>query len=173
MQRGHDNYMTLCSLRRQLSGGGAASSSPPPRPPRAHNAHAERASPRRAAARATLWGRLGPSPRTRRWSLTSLQQRLVKTGGRLVKHARYHWLRRAEGHLTRRLFGDSCGGSGRLPTEDILVKERSQGARYLENISGTRGSSLYHVHAACADAAWGAGKTCDRKICPCGEAFGV
>jgi hypothetical protein len=22
---------------------------------------------------------------------TSLQQRLVKTGGRLVKHARYHW----------------------------------------------------------------------------------
>src|SRR5947207_7900741 len=26
------------------------------------------------------------------WSLTSLQQRLVKTGGRLVKHARYYWL---------------------------------------------------------------------------------
>jgi hypothetical protein len=25
------------------------------------------------------------------WSLTSLQQRLVKTGGRLVKHARYYW----------------------------------------------------------------------------------
>jgi len=24
------------------------------------------------------------------WSLTSLQQRLVETGGRLVKHARYH-----------------------------------------------------------------------------------
>ena len=23
---------------------------------------------------------------------TSLQQRLVKTGGRLVKHARYYWL---------------------------------------------------------------------------------
>jgi Transposase DDE domain group 1 len=28
------------------------------------------------------------------WSLTSLQQRLVKTGGRLVKHARYYWLLR-------------------------------------------------------------------------------
>ena len=26
------------------------------------------------------------------WSLTSLQQRLLKTGGRLVKHARYYWL---------------------------------------------------------------------------------
>jgi len=34
------------------------------------------------------------------WSLTSLQQRLVKTGGRLVKHARYYWLMLAEGHLT-------------------------------------------------------------------------
>jgi len=39
------------------------------------------------------------------WSLTSLQQRLVKTGGRLFKHARYYWLLLAEGHLTRRLFG--------------------------------------------------------------------
>jgi hypothetical protein len=39
------------------------------------------------------------------WSLTSLQQRLVKTGGRLVKHARYYWLLLAENHLTRRLFG--------------------------------------------------------------------
>jgi hypothetical protein len=36
--------------------------------------------------------------------LTSLQQRLVKTGGRLVKHARYYWLLLAESHLTRRLF---------------------------------------------------------------------
>jgi hypothetical protein len=39
------------------------------------------------------------------WSLTSLQQRLVKTGGRLVKHARDFWLLLAESHLTRRLFG--------------------------------------------------------------------
>ena len=38
------------------------------------------------------------------WSLTSLQQRLVKPGGRLIKHARYYWLLLAEGHLTRRLF---------------------------------------------------------------------
>jgi hypothetical protein len=36
-----------------------------------------------------LWRRLGLLPkRIENWSLTSLQQRLVKTGGRLVKHAR-------------------------------------------------------------------------------------
>lgn len=39
------------------------------------------------------------------WSPTSIQQRLVKTGGRLVKHARYYCLLLAESHLTRRLFG--------------------------------------------------------------------
>ncbi len=39
----------------------------------------------------------------------SLQQRLVKTGGRLVKHARYYWLLLAEGHLTRRLFASMLG----------------------------------------------------------------
>jgi len=43
------------------------------------------------------------------WSLTSLQQRLVKTGGRLIKHARYYWLLLAESHLTRRLFGGMLG----------------------------------------------------------------
>ena len=30
---------------------------------------------------------------------------LVKTGGRLVKHARHYWLMLAERHLTQRLFG--------------------------------------------------------------------
>jgi hypothetical protein len=40
-----------------------------------------------------------------KWSLTSLQQQLVKTGGRLIKHARYYWLLLAQSHLTRRLFG--------------------------------------------------------------------
>ncbi len=39
------------------------------------------------------------------WSLRSLQQRLVKTGGRLLKHARYYWLLVAESQLRRRLFG--------------------------------------------------------------------
>jgi hypothetical protein len=51
-----------------------------------------------------LWRRLLLPKRIDAWSLTSLQQRLVKTGGRLVKHARYYWLLLAEGHLHRRLF---------------------------------------------------------------------
>ncbi len=36
-----------------------------------------------------LWRRLGLPQRIKSWSLTSLQHRLMKTGGRLVKHARY------------------------------------------------------------------------------------
>jgi hypothetical protein len=44
--------------------------------------------------------------RIENWSPTSLQQRLVKTGGRLVKHARYYWLMLAEGHLTRVRFAE-------------------------------------------------------------------
>jgi hypothetical protein len=44
-----------------------------------------------------------------------LQQRLVKTGGRLVKHARYYWLLLAEGHLTRRLFGVMAQRIAALP----------------------------------------------------------
>jgi len=51
-----------------------------------------------------LWRRLALLRRIESRSLTSLQQRLVKTGGRLVKHARYYWLFLAEGHLNRR-FG--------------------------------------------------------------------
>jgi hypothetical protein len=49
------------------------------------------------------------------WSLTSLQQRLLKTGGRLVKHARYYWLLLAESHLTRRLFGQMLRRIHALP----------------------------------------------------------
>jgi len=52
-----------------------------------------------------LWRRLVLPNKIDGWSLTSLQHRLVKTGGRLIKHARYYWLLLAEGHLTRRLFG--------------------------------------------------------------------
>jgi Transposase DDE domain group 1 len=55
--------------------------------------------------RGNLWRRLVLPLRGGNWLLTSLQQRLAKTGGRLIKHARYYWLLLAEGHLTRRLFG--------------------------------------------------------------------
>ncbi len=62
-----------------------------------------------------LSNRLALPKRIENWSLTSLQQRLVKTGGRLVKHARYYWLLLAEGHLTRRRFGAMLGRIALLP----------------------------------------------------------
>ena len=62
-----------------------------------------------------LWRRLVLPQRIGNWSLTSLQQRLVKTGGRLVKHAWYYWLMLAESHLTRRLFGAMVGRIDGLP----------------------------------------------------------
>ena len=62
-----------------------------------------------------LWRRLGLPTRIDRWSLTSLQQRLVKTGGRLMKHARYYWLLLAESHLTRRLFAGVLRKIAALP----------------------------------------------------------
>jgi hypothetical protein len=36
-----------------------------------------------------LWPRLALARAVGSWSLTSLQQRLLKTGGRLIKRARY------------------------------------------------------------------------------------
>jgi hypothetical protein len=47
-----------------------------------------------------------------------LRQRLVKTGGRLVKHARYYWLLLAEGHLTRGCFGSMLRRIEALPQPD-------------------------------------------------------
>ncbi len=61
------------------------------------------------------WRRVGLPQRIKRWSLRSLQHRLVKTGGQLVKHARYYWLLLAEGHLQRRLFSDMLRRLWALP----------------------------------------------------------
>ena len=63
-----------------------------------------------------LWRRLALPARIGKWSLTSLQQRLVKTGGRLIQHARYYWLLLAESHLTRRLFGNMLQKIAALPS---------------------------------------------------------
>ncbi len=63
-----------------------------------------------------LWRRLVFPPRIAAWSLTSLQQRLVKTGGRLIKHARYYWLLQVESHLTRWLFGSMLRRIATLPS---------------------------------------------------------
>jgi hypothetical protein len=38
------------------------------------------------------------------WSLTSLQQRLFKTGAQLIRHARYFTLQLAESYLTGSRF---------------------------------------------------------------------
>jgi hypothetical protein len=65
-----------------------------------------------------LWRRLALPRRIQNLSLTSLQQRLVKTGGRLVKHARYYWLLLAEGHLTRKLFASMLRMIAALPVPD-------------------------------------------------------
>jgi Transposase DDE domain group 1 len=48
------------------------------------------------------------------WSLTSLQQRLLKTGGRLIRHARYFILQLAESYLTGNLFRQILGRIERL-----------------------------------------------------------
>ena len=48
------------------------------------------------------------------WSLTSLQQRLFKTGGRLIRHARYFVPQLAERHLTSTLFRQMLGPIERL-----------------------------------------------------------
>jgi hypothetical protein len=63
-----------------------------------------------------LWRRLVLPKRIGHWSLTSLQQRLVKTGGRLIKHARYYWLLLAESYLTRRLLASMLSRIAGLPS---------------------------------------------------------
>jgi hypothetical protein len=55
-----------------------------------------------------LWRRMGLPRGIENWSLTSLQQRLVK-------HARYYWLLLAEGHLNRRRFAAMLGRLALLP----------------------------------------------------------
>jgi hypothetical protein len=47
--------------------------------------------------------------------VTTLHQWPVKTGGRLIKHARYYWLLLAESHLPRRLFGGMLARIAVLP----------------------------------------------------------
>ncbi len=58
--------------------------------------------------------RLGVPPAIQCWSLTSLQQRFFKTGGRLIRHARYFVPQLADSHLTRTLFGHILGRIERL-----------------------------------------------------------
>ncbi len=76
-------------------------------------------------------GGRGPSGAARvdQWSLTSLQQRLVKTGGRLIKHARYYWLLLAESHVTRRLSGAMVRRIAALPSPGKNSRNLSASSR--------------------------------------------
>lgn len=62
------------------------------------------------------WQRLVLPAPIGKWSLTSLQQRLVKTGGHLIKHTRHFCLLVAESHLTRQLFAGMLRKSAALPS---------------------------------------------------------
>jgi hypothetical protein len=58
------------------------------------------------------------------WSLTSLQQRLCKTGGRPIRHARHFVLQLAKSHLTPPLFRQILGriertGHGGMETRGV------------------------------------------------------
>jgi hypothetical protein len=93
-----------------------------------------------------LWRRLALPSRIDNWSLTSLQQRLVKTGGRLVRHARYCWLLLAESDLTRGCLEPCSAGSrpfrpqrGNGPlTESDFVPRADSGRKRVEGIGRTR-----------------------------------
>ena len=62
-----------------------------------------------------LWRGLGLPQRIKRWSLTSLQHRLMKTGRRLVKHARYLLAvasrRPSQPAALQRDAGEACGAA--------------------------------------------------------------
>ncbi len=60
-----------------------------------------------------LWWRLALPAWVGNWSPTSLPQRLVKAGRRLIKYARYYWLLLAEEQLTRRGCLAACCGRSR------------------------------------------------------------
>jgi hypothetical protein len=56
-----------------------------------------------------------------RWSLTSLRERLIKTGARLVRHGRYAVFQRAEAALPRQAFAGILGLIGGLRGSPITA----------------------------------------------------
>ena len=66
-----------------------------------------------------LWRRLVLPAPIGKWSLTSLQQRLVKTGGRLIQHARYYLV-----------------AIGREPSDPAAVRGHAAENRRLAHASG-------------------------------------
>ena len=64
-----------------------------------------------------MWRRLALPTRIDGWPLTSLQYRMVKSGGLLIQHARYSWLLLAESRLIRRLLDSMLRKSAALPSQ--------------------------------------------------------
>ena len=83
-----------------------------------------------------LWRRLVLPRCIESWSLTSLQQRLVKAGGRLVKHSRYYWLLLAERPDAAAVRGDAPADLG------------APGANRLTDNGGRRPSRAKNWHNA-------------------------
>jgi hypothetical protein len=63
-----------------------------------------------------LWRRLGLPSRIKSWSLTRLQHRPMKVGGRFVKHARHYWILLSERYLNPKLFGEMPARLAALPS---------------------------------------------------------
>jgi hypothetical protein len=96
-----------------------------------------------------LWQRLVLPNRIGNWSLTSLLQRLVKTGGRSVKQTRYNWLLVAESFQTRRLFGWGGGSRPWRCRPDWAPQRRSQ--QQVEGRSGAERCRRNHLKWALRD----------------------
>ena len=114
----------------------------------------------------------------------------MKTGGRLVRHARYYWLLLAEGHLNRKLFGQmlgrACGATcaGRLaptartswPTRVAEDRRGRDVAKKPSAVAGTAQSGSirrpeqqgkgYRTWQKCENRCIAAA---DRLPCPCHE----
>src|SRR6266542_1809581 len=89
-----------------------------------------------------LLRRLVLPPAIQSWSLTSLQQRLFKTGGRLIRHARYFTLQLAENYLTRPLFQQIVARIEQLAGAFDLIERTGHAGRETRSGSIPAGVSL-------------------------------
>ena len=58
--------------------------------------------------------RLALPPRVKHWSLTTLREKLIKIGAKVVRHSRYQFFQMAEVAVPRKLFAAILERIGRL-----------------------------------------------------------
>jgi len=111
-----------------------------------------------------LWRQLVLPARIDACSVTSLQQRLVKTGGRLVKHARYYWLLLAESPSGPTLIRVDAPADPGAPGAHRLMRDggRSPAGRREGGTRGTCPQECWRRLAACRDL--GTGRVLRREI---------